>query len=190
MLVCAAAGAIVLPPNSRWLWRRLERDLRGLVPFAVGGRLRGLGSAFESRSRDVLNQAYGLAAGQPRVQRDLLRWMLVVQAIGHAVIELRREQAQLPALPCYAETQAWRQAIRAMGRALVRLFLQPSAANRERCLLAVEQALERVRATDEPCAPHFDTSALRRVQSYLHFIRSHLLDPHSPLADLDLPDAP
>jgi uncharacterized membrane protein YccC len=190
MLVCAAAGAIVLPPNSRWLWRRLEQDLRGLVPFAVGGRLRGLGSAFESRSRDVLNQAYGLAAGQPRVQRDLLRWMLVVQAIGHAVIELRREQAQLPALPCYAETQAWRQAIRAMGRALVRLFLQPSAANRERCLLAVEQALERVRATDEPCAPHFDTSALRRVQSYLHFIRSHLLDPHSPLADLDLPDAP
>jgi uncharacterized membrane protein YccC len=190
MLVCAAAGAIVLPPNSRWLWRRLQRDLRGLVPFAVGGRLQGLGSAFDSRSRDVLNQAYGLAAGQPRVQRDLLRWTLVVQAVGHAVIELRREQARLPALPCYAETQPWRQAIRAMGRALVRLFLQPGVANRERCLAALEQALEQVRRTDEPCAPHFDTSPLRRVRSYLHFIRCTLLDPHSPLAEPDLPDAP
>ena len=37
-------------------------------------------------------------------------------------------------------------------------------------------------ATDEPFAPHFDTSALRRVKSYLHFIRTSLLDPQSPLA--------
>jgi uncharacterized membrane protein YccC len=190
MLVCAAAGAIVLPPNSRWLWNRLERDLRGLIGFAIGGRLRGLGTAFESRTRDVLNQAYGLAAGQPRVQRDLLGWMFVVQAVGHAVIELRKEQAQLPVHPCYAESQPWRQAIRAMGRSLMRLFIQPSTVNRERSLLAVEQALERVRDTDEPFAPHFDTSALRRVQSYLHFIRSSLLDPQSPLARLDAPDAP
>ena len=36
--------------------------------------------------------------------------------------------------------------------------------------------------TDEPFAPHFDTSALRRVKSYLHFIRTCLLDPQSPLA--------
>jgi hypothetical protein len=26
MFVCAAAGAIILPPNSRWLWSRLEQD--------------------------------------------------------------------------------------------------------------------------------------------------------------------
>jgi len=41
-----------------------------------------------------------------------------------------------------------------------------------------------VQATDEPFAPHFDTSALRRVKSYLHFIRTSLLDPQSPLAAL------
>jgi hypothetical protein len=39
-----------------------------------------------------------------------------------------------------------------------------------------------VQSTDEPFAPHFDTSALRRVKSYLHFIRTSLLDPQSPLA--------
>ncbi|CAK9887570.1 MULTISPECIES: FUSC family protein [Pseudomonas] len=184
MLVCAAAGAIILPPNSRWLWSRLEQDLRAQVLYAISGRLRGLGSSFESRTRDLLHQAYGLAVGQPRVQSKLLRWMFVVLEVGHAIIELRKEQAILPVHPCYAESQPWRQAIRVMGRALARLFMQPSASNHERALVAVDHAISRVQATDEPFARHFDTSALRRVQSYLHFIRTSLLDPQSPLAEL------
>lgn len=182
MLVCAAAGAIILPPNSRWLWRRLEQDLRGQVVYAISGKLKGLASSFESRTRDLLHQAYGLAAGQPTVQKNLLRWMFVVLEVGHAIIELRKEQAILPVHPAYAESQPWRQAIRVMGRALVRLFLQPNQSNLERALVAVDHAISRVAATDEPFAPHFDTSALRRVKSYLHFIRTSLLDPQSPLA--------
>lgn len=182
MLVCAAAGAIILPPNSRWLWRRLEQDLRGQVVYAISGKLKGLVSSFESRTRDLLHQAYGLAAGQPQVQRDLLRWMFVVLEVGHAIIELRKEQAILPVHPAYAESQPWRQAIRVMGRSLMRLFVQPNQSNLERALIAVDHAISRVQATDEPFAPHFDTSALRRVKSYLHFIRTSLLDPQSPLA--------
>lgn len=182
MLVCAAAGAIILPPNSRWLWKRLEQDLRGQVVYAISGKLKGLASSFESRTRDLLHQAYGLAAGQPTVQKNLLRWMFVVLEVGHAIIELRKEQAILPVHPAYAESQPWRQAIRVMGRALVRLFLQPNPSNLERALVAVDHAISRVAATDEPFAPHFDTSALRRVKSYLHFIRTSLLDPQSPLA--------
>ncbi|QXZ13341.1 FUSC family protein [Pseudomonas sp. AO-1] len=182
MLVCAAAGAIILPPNSRWLWKRLEQDLRGQVVYAISGKLKGLASSFESRTRDLLHQAYGLAAGQPKVQKNLLRWMFVVLEVGHAIIELRKEQAILPVHPAYSESQPWRQAIRVMGRALVRLFLQPNPSNLERALVAVDHAISRVAATDEPFAPHFDTSALRRVKSYLHFIRTSLLDPQSPLA--------
>ncbi|VVQ38199.1 p-hydroxybenzoic acid efflux pump subunit AaeB [Pseudomonas fluorescens] len=182
MLVCAAAGAIILPPNSRWLWRRLEQDLRGQVVYAISGKLKGLASSFESSTRDLLHQAYGLAAGQPQVQRDLLRWMFVVLEVGHAIIELRKEQAILPVHPAYAESQPWRQAIRVMGRSLVRLFLQPSQSNLERGLIAVDHAISRVQTTDEPFASHFDTSALRRVKSYLHFIRTSLLDPQSPLS--------
>lgn len=193
MLVCAAAGAIIMPPNSRWLWNRLEQSLREQVLFAISGRLRGLGSGFESRTRDLLHQAYGLAAGKPQVQSQLLRWMFLVLEVGHAVIELRKEQAILPVHPCYAQSQPWRQAIRVMGRALARLFMQPNANNHERALIAVDHAIERVQATDEPFARRFDTSALRRVQSYLHFIRTSLLDPQSPLAALapskGLPDA-
>ncbi|WP_144934922.1 FUSC family protein [Pseudomonas alabamensis] len=181
MLVCAAAGAIILPPNSRWLWTRLQRELREQVLWAISGRLRGLGSAFDSRTRDLLHQAYGLAAGQPQVQGELLRWMFAVLEIGHAIIELRKEQASVPVHPAYAEWQPWRQAIRVMGRALARLFLQPNAGNHERALWAVDQAIASVQTADEPFARHFDTSVLRRVQSYLHFIRSSLLDPRSPL---------
>ncbi|MFO2465090.1 FUSC family protein [Pseudomonas sp. 15FMM2] len=186
MLVCAAAGAIILPPNSPWLWRRLERDLREQVVYAISGKLKGLASSFESRTRDLLHQAYGLAVGQPLVQRNLLRWMFVVLEVGHAIIELRKEQAILPIHPAYAQSQPWRQAIRVMGRSLMRLFLQPGQSNLERALVAVDHAISRVQATDEPFAPHFDTSALRRVKSYLHFIRTSLLDPQSPLAALKL----
>jgi uncharacterized membrane protein YccC len=182
MLVCAAAGAIILPPNSRWMWSRLEQDLRQQVLYAISAPLRGLGSSFESRTRDLLHQAYGLAAGQPEVQRNLLRWMFVVLEVGHAIIELRREQSVMPVHPCYAESQSWRLAIRVMGRSLIRLFLLPNHSNLERALIAVDHAISRVQATDEPFARHFDTSVLRRVQSYLHFIRTSLLDPQSPLA--------
>lgn len=182
MLLCAAAGAIILPPNSRWMWRRLEEDLRRQVVFAISAPLSRLGSSFESQTRDLLHQAYGLAAGKPQVQRELLRWMFVVLEIGHAIIELRREQEILPLHPAYAPWQSWRVAIRVMGRALIRLFIHPDQNNLQRALAAVDHAIGRVQATDEPFAPHFDTSALRRVKSYLHFIRSSLLDPQSPLA--------
>lgn len=186
MLVCAAAGAVILPPNAGWMWRRQQAELRQLMVFAVSAPSKRLGS-FESRARDIVHHAYGLAAAQPSVQRELLRWMLLVLEIGHAVIEIRQEQEGLFVHPAYAQHQPWRQAIRAMGRALIRLFIQPDFTNRERALAAVDHAISNVREADEPFARHFDTSVLRRMQSYLHFIRSSLLDPRSPLAELPAP---
>lgn len=88
MLVCAAAGAIILPPNSRWLWRRLEQDLREQVVYAISGKLEP-GVEFRKPYRDLLHQAYGLAVRPAaEVQRDLLRWMFVVLEVGHAIIEV------------------------------------------------------------------------------------------------------
>ncbi|SDT23662.1 FUSC family protein [Pseudomonas oryzae] len=188
--LAALAATLILPPDRPWLWRSLERDLRQRVVFAVSGRLKGLVAGFESGTRDLFNQAYGLAAGRPVVQRRLLGWLFAVLEIGHALIELRQEQARLPGDACYAEDMPWRQSIRALGRALVRLFLQPDEGNRQRALAAVEQAIAAVRQTPEERPPQFDTSPLRRVLSYLHFVRSSLLDPHSPLAAGSPPHAP
>lgn len=181
--LAAVVAAVIMPPTSAWLWRRLEKDLRLRVVEAISGKLDGLVSSFESGTRDLLNQAYGVAARSPQMQRRLLRWTFVVLEIGHSIIELRVEQENLPAESCYAESTPWRQSIRAMGRALIRLFVQPCEANRERALAAVEQAIDCVKTTDEPRAPDFESSPLRRVLSYLHFIRSSLLDPQSPLRD-------
>ncbi|MFV3414203.1 FUSC family protein [Pseudomonas nitroreducens] len=181
--LAAVVAAVIMPPTSAWLWRRLEKDLRLRVVEAISGKLDGLVSSFESGTRDLLNQAYGVAARSPQMQRRLLRWTFVVLEIGHSIIELRVEQENLPAEPCYAESTPWRRSIRAMGRALIRLFVKPGQANRERALAAVEQAIDCVKTTDEPRAPDFESSPLRRVLSYLHFIRSSLLDPQSPLRD-------
>ncbi|MFK8398021.1 FUSC family protein [Pseudomonas sp. BGr12] len=181
--LAAVVAAVIMPPTSAWLWRRLEKDLRLRVVEAISGKLDGLVSSFESGTRDLLNQAYGVAARSPQMQRRLLRWTFVVLEIGHSIIELRVEQENLPNEPCYAQSSPWRQSIRAMGRALIRLFVKPCEANRERALAAVEQAIDCVRTTDEPRAPDFESSPLRRVLSYLHFIRSSLLDPQSPLRD-------
>ncbi len=181
--LAAVVAAVIMPPTSAWLWRRLEKDLRLRVVEAISGKLDGLVSSFESGTRDLLNQAYGVAARSPQMQRRLLRWTFVVLEIGHSIIELRVEQENLPSEPCYAESTPWRQSIRAMGRALIRLFVKPCEANRERALVAVEQAIDCVKSTDEPRAPDFESSPLRRVLSYLHFIRSSLLDPQSPLRD-------
>lgn len=185
--LAAVVAAVIMPPTSAWLWRRLEKDLRLRVVEAISGKLDGLVSSFESGTRDLLNQAYGVAARSPQMQRRLLRWTFVVLEIGHSIIELRVEQDNLPSEPCYAESTPWRQSIRAMGRALIRLFVKPCEANRERALAAVEQAIDCVKITDEPRAPDFESSPLRRVLSYLHFIRSSLLDPQSPLRDDETP---
>ncbi|MCY1341118.1 p-hydroxybenzoic acid efflux pump subunit AaeB [compost metagenome] len=183
MGMAVIAAVVILPPNRPWLWERLEAELRLRVVHVISDPAKGLSAGFESGTRDLLNQAYGLSSGRPDVQQRLLRWMFVVQEVGLAIIELRREQEALPAEPWYAERMPWRRAIRAMGRALIRLFIQPGEANRLRALGAVEHAIHAIRSTHEPHPPHFDTSPLRRMCSYLHFIRTSLLDPRSPLRE-------
>lgn len=113
----------------------------------------------------------------------MLRWMTLVLEIGHAVIELRQEKARLPDESSYAEDTAWRRAFAALSAALVRLFANPTAAHLSEALAQVERAIDAARSTPEARAPHFDSSPLRRLESYLHFIRTTLLDPHSPLAE-------
>lgn len=183
--IATVAAAVIMPPNRPWLWGRLEQDLRMRVVYAISGKLKGLASGFDSSTRDLLNQAYVLSTGHTAVQRQLLRWMFLSLEIGHAIIELRYEQENLPLHPCYQESRPWRQAIRIMGRALIRLFVQPSPKHMERALSAVDHAIETAQAAQihqEPNSGQFERSPLRRVCSYLHFIRTSLLDPNSPLS--------
>jgi uncharacterized membrane protein YccC len=180
MLVCAAAGAIILPPNSRWLWSAPGAGPARQVVYAISGKAQGPGLEF--REPHPRPAAPGLwprgrpAAGAKPAALD-------VRGAGSRPRDHRVAQGTgNPAgAPGYAESQPWRQAIRVMGRALVRLFLQPSQSN-----WSAHWSRSTTRSAGcshrRALRPHFDTSALRRVKSYLHFIRTSLLDPQSPLA--------
>lgn len=157
-LLCAAASAVILPPNARWLWRHLQAQLRGQLRFALEGRLGAVRSHFESRTRDIMQHASGLTVSDPATQQRMMSWWLSVQEVGHALVALRLD-------PSAVQPGAWQQA----GPALTRAYEQPSPANRQRALAAVEQAL------DQPLLSP-------RSTRYLHFIRVALLDEHSPLA--------
>ncbi|HDR9027348.1 TPA: FUSC family protein [Burkholderia vietnamiensis] len=186
MLASAIAFAVLFPPSAPWLKKRLFADLRHQVVAACHARLAGLRTRFESGARDLMHQAHTLSADQPDVQRDALRWMFAVLETGNAVLDLRAELATLPPDPRYAATTPWRRAIETMRAALSALFAQPDAGRFDATLAAVDAAIDATRHTLDAVTPSRDERhRLQRILSHLHFVRTALLDPESPLEPLN-----
>jgi uncharacterized membrane protein YccC len=105
--------------------------------------------------------------------------------VGNAVIDLRREVATLPADARYAKSMPWRVALQTMSDALSALFERPREDRFDRALAATADAiaaLQQMLATFTP--PREERHQLQRILSQLHFIRTALLDPQSPLEPL------
>jgi uncharacterized membrane protein YccC len=183
MMASAIAFAVLLPPSTPWLRGHLLADLRRQVVLACRAPLAAARTRFESRSRDLAFQAHALLEREPDAQRDALAWLIAVLEVGHAVIDLRRELAALPGDARYAATMPWRRAIAHSGKALVALFARPSDARLDAALAANFDAIA---ATQQALAafapPREDRHRLQRILSYLHFVRTALIDPQSPLA--------
>ncbi|QGZ61137.1 FUSC family protein [Paraburkholderia acidisoli] len=193
MIVSAAAFAVFLPPSTPWLRRRLLADLRRAAVHACRSRLAGLRNRFESGTRDLVFQLNALAGKDESQRRDSLRWLFATLEVGNAALDLRHELATLPAQPQYAAGTAWRAAIDAALQAVSVLFDRPAAARYERALAATDAAIAasaRVLqglfhadgAHDAATPPREERHQLQRIQSHLHFIRTALIDPQSPLA--------
>jgi uncharacterized membrane protein YccC len=185
LLVSSIAFAVLLPPSTPWLRNRLLVDLRRQVVAACHARLTRLPSRFESGTRDLMFQISALAESEPEVKRDTLRWLFAVLEVGNAMIHLRSKLATLPADACFAETMPWRVSIRTMRDAVAVLFHRPRADRLDAALSATDDAIAVVQqtlATFTP--PREERHRLRRILNDLHFIRSVLLDPQSPLAAL------
>ncbi|MFL6704579.1 MAG: FUSC family protein, partial [Paraburkholderia graminis] len=78
----------------------------------------------------------------------------------------------------------WRIALRAMCDALTALFERPRSDRFERALKATSEAIEAMQALLTALAfapPRDERHRLQRILSQLHFIRTALLDPQSPL---------
>ena len=147
--------------------------------------MRRVRSRFESGARDLMFQINALAQHEPELKRDTLRWLFSVLEVGNAVIDLRREVAALPADARYARSMPWRVSLRAMRDALAALFERPREDRFDRALAATADAIAAVQqmlAAFTP--PREERHQLQRILSQLHFIRTALLDPQSPLESL------
>ena len=185
LLVGSIAFAVLLPPSTPWLRNRLVNDLRRQVVLTCHGRLSRLRSRFESGARDLTFQINALAEGEPALKLNTLRWLFAVLEVGNAVIDLRKEIATLPADARYADSMPWRVAIRRMRDTLAKLFHKPDADRHVAALAATADAIaatQQVLATFTP--PREERHQLQRILSHLHFIRTALLDPQSPLEEL------
>jgi uncharacterized membrane protein YccC len=185
MLVASIAFAVLLPPSTPWMRNRLLDDLRRQVVLTCHGRLTRLRSRFESGARDLMSQINVLAEGEPVLKLNTLRWLFAVLEVGNAVIDLRREIATLPRDARYADSMPWRVAIRLMRDALATLFHKPRA---DRLIAALATTADAIAATQQVLATFTmardERHQLQRILSHLHFIRTALLDPQSPLEDL------
>jgi uncharacterized membrane protein YccC len=185
MLVSSIAFAVLLPPSTPWLRNRLLVDLRRQVVLASGAGLRRLRSRFESGARDLMFQINALAPNEPELKRDTLRWLFSVLEVGNAVIDLRHEVDALPADTRYAKSTPWRVSVQTMREALSALFERPREDHFERALASTADAiagLQQMLAGFSP--PREERHRLQRILSQLHFIRTALLDPQSPLEAL------
>ncbi|WP_207005316.1 FUSC family protein [Trinickia mobilis] len=181
-IVAAIAFAVLLPPATPWLRNYLFADMRRQVLMACHGGLERVRSRFESGTRDLAFQAHSLAEDEPEVRRDTLRWLLAVLEVGNAIIDLRQELAMLPRDPRYAATMPWRKTVAKTREAITSLFSRPDAQRLDAALAATGDAIAAVQQTlvaFEP--PRDERRQLQRILSHLHFIRSALLDPQSPL---------
>jgi uncharacterized membrane protein YccC len=183
--VSSIAFAVLLPPSTPWLRNRLLVDLRRQVVLASRAGLRRVRSRFESGARDLMFQINALAPNEPELKRDTLRWLFSVLEVGNAVIDLRSEIAALPADARYAKSTPWRVSLRTMHAALSALFDEPREDRFERALVATTEAIASLQQMLAGFAPPRDERhRLQRILSQLHFIRTALLDPQSPLEPL------
>jgi uncharacterized membrane protein YccC len=175
MLVCSMAFAVLLPTNAPWLRRLLMRELRRQVVMASKDRLTGLAMRFESGARDLLSHIDALAAGREDLQRDALRWLFAVLEVGHAAIDLRVE---LNRSDPDSITRALHQ--------VARLFDHPTPQRFDATLSATANAIADLRALLATVRePRDERHRLQRMSSHLHFIRTALLDPQSPLGSFN-----
>jgi uncharacterized membrane protein YccC len=182
MAVSAVAFAVLLPPSTHWLTGKLVADLRRRVVLACRARLHRLRGRFESGARDLMFQINALPNQTSTLKRDTLRWLFSVLEVGNAVIDLRGELATLPAHERYGAQTLWREAIDAMFAAISALFVKPDAARYTQTINTTDAAIAQARAVLAGFHPsREERRQLLRILSHLHFIRTALLDPQSPL---------
>jgi uncharacterized membrane protein YccC len=183
MFFAALAFAVVFPPHMKWLIERICGELRGQVVIACRDELRGLGERFQSGTHDLMHQLRLLLKGQQTEHRRALRWMLLTLEVGHAMVDLRHEAQSATWLA--GLDARWEPALGRVQADIAGLFEQPDARMVDRALKSVRAATWVVQEAHGAVRHARDRRHnVERLLSYLHFIRSALLDRDGPLGTL------
>lgn len=183
MLFAALAFAVVFPARMKWLIERICGELRGQVVIACTDELRGLGQRFQSGTHDLMHQLRLLLNGRQHEHRRVLRWMLLTLEVGHAMVDLRHEAHAAPWLGDL--DRRWEPALARVQADIAGLFERPDAQMVDRALISVRAATWVAQeACDAVCHERDRRHNVQRLLSYLHFIRSALLDRDGPLGSL------
>lgn len=190
MVAAYIAFAVLLPMSTPWLRNRVLSDLRHRVSMACRARLARLRPRFESGSRDLSLQLNSLATS-PEQTREGLAWLFAVWEVGSAVIDLRETLAK--AAPAGSSRgvhagNAWRAQSDVLIESLATLFDRPEETRRLQALvdanLAIDAAQRAVAGENGAAAGNGDARRLmEQTLRHLHFIRTALLDPESPLVE-------
>jgi uncharacterized membrane protein YccC len=179
MLVSCLVFIVIFPTQMPWRIEKTKRDLRRQVVLACKGALTGLNQQFQSSTHDLMFQLRMLLIKRSAQHRNALRWMLVTLDVGHSTIDLRNETLEAP----YAERlqPGWHASLDAVRRDLADLFEYPETGRLMRALTSVDAAIRisqslRDSLRENPERRH----QMQRILSYLHFIRTALLDRDAP----------
>jgi uncharacterized membrane protein YccC len=179
MLVSCIVFAVIFPTQMPWRIEKIKRDLRRQMALACAGALVGLDQKFQSSAHDLMFQLRTLLMKRSEQHRDALRWMLVLLEVGHSTIDLRNETLNMP----YAERMqpGWRAAIDTVRRDLADLFEQPDTVRLTRALTSVDAAIRIAQSLLGTLRVDRERRhGMQRILSYLHFIRTALLDKDAP----------
>jgi uncharacterized membrane protein YccC len=190
LVVTTIAFMVLLPPTTNWTVRHLEKQLRKQVIQACFGKLEHLALQFESGTRDLMHQITMITSSRPGLRQSAFGWMYATLEIGHAIIELRTElDAIRNGHPGLLPASAYA-ALTRLRETLPALFAAPAPDRLAAVLNANDQAIAEVQ---QAIGPHYrersERHRLQRTLSYLHFIRTALLDPQSPLHPMRTDDA-
>ncbi|WNC95133.1 FUSC family protein [Paraburkholderia sp. FT54] len=179
MLVSCIVFAVIFPTQMSWRIEKIKRDLRRQMALACEGALVGLNQKFQSSTHDLMFQLRILLMKRSEQHRDTLRWMLVLLEVGNSVIDLRNETVDMP----YAARlqPGWDTVLDSVSRDLADLFERPDTARLTRALASVEAAIRIAQfLLGELGENREKRDRMQRILSYLHFIRTALLDKDAP----------
>jgi uncharacterized membrane protein YccC len=179
ILVSCIVFAVIFPTQMPWRIEKIKRDLRRQMALACEGALVGLDQAFQSSTHDLMFQLRALLAKRSEQHRDALRWMLALLEVGHSTIDLRNETIDMS----YAERfqPGWETAIETMRRDLADLFEQPETTRLAHALASVDVAIRMAQSLLGTLRVDRERRhRMQRILSYLHFIRTALLDKDAP----------